>query len=94
MNTLASRQRDAIFAIDWARAGLRRGGRQAVLALPDCTVVPQQLLLTAGAGNEHLVAGLASTGRRCSAARCSRCWCGTTTRSLLRPLHGATPRPA
>ena len=61
VNTLASRQRDAIFAIDWARAGLRREGRQAVLALPDCTVVPQQLLLTAGAGNEHLVAGLAST---------------------------------
>jgi glycine/D-amino acid oxidase-like deaminating enzyme len=58
--TLAGRQRDAIFAIDWRHASLLREGRRAVLALPDCTVVPAQLLLTAGAGNETLIAGLGS----------------------------------
>ena len=60
VDTLAARQADAIFAIDWSRAELRREGRQAVLALADCTVVPTQLLLTAGAGNEDLIARLGS----------------------------------
>jgi glycerol-3-phosphate dehydrogenase len=59
--TLARRQRDAIFTIDWAQAALRREGTRAVLALADCTVVPEQLLLTAGAGNEALVKALGST---------------------------------
>jgi glycerol-3-phosphate dehydrogenase len=61
VTTLATRQRDAIFTIDWAQAALRREGSRAVLALADCTVVPEQLLLTAGAGNAALVASLDST---------------------------------
>jgi len=61
VDTLAARQADAIFSIDWAHAELRREGRRAVLALADCTVIPAQLLLTAGAGNEDLIARLGST---------------------------------
>ena len=60
LSTLASRHRDAIFAIDWQRDALQREGRKAVLALADCTVVPRQLLLTAGEGNEALAARLGS----------------------------------
>ncbi len=61
VDTLASRCRDAIFSIDWRQASLRREGRRAVLSLPQCTLMPEQLLLTAGAGNEALIAGLGST---------------------------------
>lgn len=60
VTTLAERQPGAIFAVDWQQAALRRQGRQAVLELENCTVVPQQLLLTAGAGNEALLASLES----------------------------------
>jgi hypothetical protein len=59
--TLAERQRDAIFTIDWDRAFLRREGERAVLALDGCTLLPERLLLTAGAGNEALIAKLAGT---------------------------------
>ena len=60
VETLAARQRDAIFAIDPERVELRREGRRAVLAMAECTVVPEKLVLTAGAGNAALVAGLGS----------------------------------
>ena len=60
VDTLASRQRDAIFAIDWAHAELLREDGRAALALADCTVLPEQLVLCAGAGNAALVAGLGS----------------------------------
>jgi len=60
VGTLAGHQRNRIFTIDWQRASVRRQGRRAVLALPECTVVPEQLLLTAGAGNEALIARLDS----------------------------------
>jgi hypothetical protein len=58
--TLAARQRDAIFGVDWSRAELVREGRRAALALEDVTVLPQQLLLTAGAGNAALIGALGS----------------------------------
>jgi len=59
--TLARQHRDAIFSIDWQRASLHREAGRAELALPECTVVPEQLLLTAGAGNEAMMAELGST---------------------------------
>jgi len=55
---LAERQRQAIFTIDWDHASLVRDRGRAALALPHCTVVPERLLLTAGAGNEALIAQL------------------------------------
>ena len=61
VETLAARQREAIFAIDWQQASLLREGRQATLQLAGCTVLPQQLVLAAGAGNESLITGLGST---------------------------------
>lgn len=61
IETLANHHRDAIFTVDWNRAQLRSEGRRAVLALEGCTVVPEQLLLTAGAGNEALISSLDST---------------------------------
>jgi glycerol-3-phosphate dehydrogenase len=60
LQTLASRHRDAIFAIDWQHAALQQEGGRAVLDLPDCKLLPEQLLLTAGAGNESLIAALGS----------------------------------
>jgi glycine/D-amino acid oxidase-like deaminating enzyme len=58
---LSTRQRDAIYAIDWQRAALGREGRRAVVDTGDCLLAPRRLLLTAGAGNEALIAGLDST---------------------------------
>lgn len=58
--TLAKRHRDAIFSIDWQRCALQSVGGRAQLQLPQCTVLPEQLLLTAGAGNEALMATLGS----------------------------------
>tara|TARA_R110001592_G_scaffold363393_1_gene687163 strand:- start:2808 stop:4004 length:1197 start_codon:yes stop_codon:yes gene_type:complete len=58
--TLANRHRDAIYTIDWQRAALHQEAGHAELQLPQCTVVPEQLLLTAGAGNEALMAALGS----------------------------------
>tara|TARA_R110001599_G_scaffold353459_1_gene592517 strand:+ start:223030 stop:224226 length:1197 start_codon:yes stop_codon:yes gene_type:complete len=60
LNTLANRHRDAIYTIDWQQAALHQEGGHAELQLPQCTVVPDQLLLTAGAGNEALMAALGS----------------------------------
>jgi glycerol-3-phosphate dehydrogenase len=56
--TLAGHHREAIFRIDWQRASLDSAGGQARLQLPGCTVTPQRLLLTAGTGNEQLIAAL------------------------------------
>ena len=58
LQTLAGQQRQAIFAIDWQTASLQRENGRAILTLPHCTVTPECLLLTAGAGNEALIADL------------------------------------
>jgi glycine/D-amino acid oxidase-like deaminating enzyme len=58
VQTLANQQREAIFSIDWRNASLQRDNGRATLSLPHCTVVPQRLLLTAGSGNEALIAAL------------------------------------
>ncbi len=60
VETLAANHRDAIFTVDWQQASLRQEDRRATLQLADCTVVPEQLVLTAGAGNESLIASLGS----------------------------------
>jgi glycine/D-amino acid oxidase-like deaminating enzyme len=60
--TLAGRQQDAIFKVDWQSASLSRDGNRALLELPGCTLVPRRLILTAGAGNEALVAALGASG--------------------------------
>jgi hypothetical protein len=58
VQTLANQHREAIFSIDWHSASLQRDNGQATLALPHCTVIPRRLLLTAGSGNEALIAAL------------------------------------
>jgi glycerol-3-phosphate dehydrogenase len=58
VETLAAQQREAIFRIDWRRAALQKTQGHASLVLPHCTVQPQLLLLTAGAGNAALIAAL------------------------------------
>ena len=58
--TRAQQQGSGDFAIDWRRAVLHRADGRAELQLPQCTVLPEQLLLTAGAGNEALMAALGS----------------------------------
>lgn len=60
LETLAGRHSDAIFAIDWQHAALQQKDGRAVLELPDCTLLAEQLVLTAGAGNESLIAALGS----------------------------------
>ena len=58
VQTLANQHREAIFSIDWHNTSLQRDNGRATLALPHCTVIPQRLLLTAGCGNEALIAAL------------------------------------
>lgn len=58
LHTLAGHHPDAIFRIDWQTASLQRDKDRAVLSLPGCTVIPQRLVLAAGAGNEDLIADL------------------------------------
>ncbi len=58
VGTLADRHAGAIFSIDWGTASLENRAGQARLVLPGCTVAPQRLLLTAGTGNESLIAAL------------------------------------
>jgi glycerol-3-phosphate dehydrogenase len=53
--SLAQRQRDAIFQVDWSTASLQRNEHGASIALPDCDVIPTRLLLTAGVGNEAML---------------------------------------
>lgn len=61
IETLAAPQRDAIFKIDWNVARLEQHDGQASIALPDVRIKPRRLLLTAGTGNEDLLAKLGST---------------------------------
>lgn len=58
---LTEHHRDAIFSIDWSNAALALDGPQAHIKLPGCTVVPQQLILCAGTGNEQLISQLGAT---------------------------------
>ena len=58
VQTLAKQHRSAIFSVDWNTAALQNNAGRATLELPQCTVVPERLLLTAGAGNEALIAQL------------------------------------
>lgn len=58
VETLAGRHRQAIFTIDWQRASLQNRAGRARLSLPGCTVAPRCLVLTAGTGNEALIAAL------------------------------------
>jgi glycine/D-amino acid oxidase-like deaminating enzyme len=62
--TLAERQREAIFQIDWATARLQCDRGQATLVLPAGRVIPGRLLLCAGAGNEELMAALDAAAPR------------------------------
>lgn len=55
---LVDRQRDAIFGVDWETARLEKSGSSATITLADCQLAPQRLLLTAGVGNESLLAKL------------------------------------
>lgn len=61
VETLVDPQREALFYIDWRHASLQKTQGRASLVLPNCTVLPQRLLLTAGAGNEALIAQLGGT---------------------------------
>ncbi|PLW70815.1 FAD-dependent oxidoreductase [Pseudohalioglobus lutimaris] len=58
VKALADQHQEAIFSIDWSTASLHVEDRQARLQTPDCELRPRQLLLTAGTGNEELVAAL------------------------------------
>ena len=55
IDTLARRQRDVIFTVDWAQSSLVQADGSARIQLPGCEIRPQRLLLTAGAGNEALL---------------------------------------
>jgi FAD dependent oxidoreductase len=59
VETLASRHSEAIYKIDWQQSRLTVDHqRQAHLELPGIKVKPRRLLLTAGTGNEELIAQL------------------------------------
>ncbi|MEP6389792.1 MAG: FAD-dependent oxidoreductase [Halioglobus sp.] len=55
IETLASRQRDAIFRVDWSQSSLLQIDGNARIQLPGCELRPQRLLFTAGTGNEALI---------------------------------------
>lgn len=55
IETLAARQRDAIFTVDWTQSSLTQVAGNARIQLPGCELAPQRLLLTAGTGNEALI---------------------------------------
>jgi hypothetical protein len=61
VDTLAQAQKDAIFSIDWNTAKLEQHDGSASILLPDLRVCPKRLLLTAGTGNEDLLAQLGTT---------------------------------
>jgi len=61
LETLAERHRQSIFNIDWHQASLQQVSGKARLVLPQCTVEPQCLLLTAGAGNATLLQQLGAS---------------------------------
>jgi glycine/D-amino acid oxidase-like deaminating enzyme len=55
---LADQHRDAIFKIDWQSSRLQVEQGVASIATPAATVRPSRLILSAGAGNESLLAQL------------------------------------
>jgi len=61
VKTLAAQHRDAIFKIDWQRAHLSDHEGIASILFSDYRVDPQCVLLTAGAGNEALIAQLGAS---------------------------------
>ena len=61
VTALVERQRDAIFSIDWQGAALERRDGGAVISLANCDICPSRLLLTAGVGNEDLLAQLGAS---------------------------------
>jgi len=61
VHALATRQRQAIFRIDWRHAALQQARGRARLLLPNCIVEPQRLVLAAGAGNAALIEQLGGT---------------------------------
>ncbi len=58
VEVLARQHSDAIYRIDWKQASLERNGDKAHIRSQDWELHPQQLILTAGAGNEALVNAL------------------------------------
>ncbi|MEM6580035.1 MAG: FAD-dependent oxidoreductase [Pseudomonadota bacterium] len=60
LSALREQAHEAIFKIDWDSASLANIDGQVRLELAQCTIVPQRLLLTAGKGNQALIAKLAS----------------------------------
>ncbi len=58
VQTLAEQHREAIFKIDWEVAALVQENGKARLCLPGLEVNAQRLILTAGTGNEALLAKL------------------------------------
>jgi len=60
VSALADQHREAIFKIDWTRAKLSQDNGEAKILLPDLDIKAQKLILTAGTGNEALLAELGS----------------------------------
>ena len=55
IETLARNCADAIFNIDWQHCSLRTEQGQALISTPETDILPRQLVLTAGVGNEALL---------------------------------------
>lgn len=60
VQTLADQHREAIFSIDWEQARLEQQAGRASIVLPDLRICSERLILTAGTGNEALLAQLGS----------------------------------
>ncbi|MEM8560927.1 MAG: FAD-dependent oxidoreductase [Pseudomonadota bacterium] len=60
LSNLRAHAIEAIFTIDWNTASLAKIDRQVHLEIANSTIVPQRLLLTAGEGNQALLARLGS----------------------------------
>lgn len=58
VKTLAQRQRDAIFKIDWQHSSLVNSDGQALLRTPGCDIRAKRFILTAGTGNEAMIRDL------------------------------------
>jgi glycerol-3-phosphate dehydrogenase len=56
VQTLADQHRDAIYKIDWLSSSLNVEQGVASIATPGATVRPKRLILSAGVGNESLLA--------------------------------------
>jgi glycine/D-amino acid oxidase-like deaminating enzyme len=62
VQTLARQQEEVIFNIDWSVTRLEQRDARASIVLPELRICAQRLLLTAGTGNEALLAQLGSPG--------------------------------